>query len=852
MNEISGELGFVEFPVEVDFGRIVSKAGTSFSLLSSGKEAKLAFGFTHERREERAFLVLLEGCPSLRLENIVCEINRNDNEPDPLPMALTSQDLWPQEALLLNSIDLFTCGERRTLFLRLSFGLMRLPERRIGVVPACEEDEDEKELTMVESVDFMRKKIDVHRYFSVEVPGKEPKLFSIRIVRNPSDHSKGQVQLRAAYPDQEWATELSMLFVQTDMGGGVEQELSYAPKTQYEGSVFPLLLDIKVPLIGTYQCIMKFKMRFPAMATLSQCGQVLGGSISDIIAYVIPPDRAKNPKLLIEMIVSLQRSAGCALSEKVPKMDDLTLGQSVHYVSAILAQSDGLETLFERNEEALRSLSRRGDEFWLCLSQDTTFSGLSPEVLEAQVNFLFEKLQGLSAGEALPLPVPPKASFTRYQNCVLFCELYEVAPKRPLPFPVSHNAIAGLLGKSPWFPKDISKNDAENIYSKLKGFLNNLLIVQISQEGHKILQTVNQMCRSGNFHNVEEMTRWERAAEILSSHYPKWSLNALDVECTYNNYSAMYKYDYQEDEGTMNEESQGDDVELPMIQCLTPLIAQQDILTFEMIGLTLAATFKNPEDLNYLLMRDSIAWRPAFHRIDKYWERLSRNPVLRSRSWKSVKAQTISLLSEIDKLSSYRIPHLNKYEIAPLHNFTYEQNMFLIGKALKLDTLAPFTPVISTIDMIDILSESGIFGGYISPAGFPMLQLRIKGLISYLEPPLSPNEREMLDTIRQVQRRIEIDASEERFWESLKYVKNIDIPEENRDEAIERHKENIDILKENYDKAMGLYRSCKIVQATKREQEADQFLAPACSSLKRTSEEDLRDQEKRRKSPNSQ
>ncbi|KAI9764874.1 MAG: hypothetical protein M1840_008020 [Geoglossum simile] len=691
MNKISGEFGVVEFLVELDPGHDVFEDKALFSLLSSGKEAKLAFGFTHEHRKGRAFLTLLEGCPSLRLENIVCEINRNDSEPDPLPMALTPHDLWPQQVLFLNSIDLLTRGERRTLSLRLSFGLTRLPERRIGVIPACKEDEDEKELTIVESVDFMRKRIDVHRYFSVEVPDKEPKLFSIRIVRNPSDYSKGQVQLRAARPGQEWATELSMLRVQMDMGGGLTQELVYAPTTQYEGSVFPLLLDIEVPLIGTYPCRMKFNMRLPAMATLSQYEQdpkfpfsnvtFFNNSLpSEIIAYVIPPDRAKNLKLLIEVIVLLRslplsirwlRSFGVGYlmstfpslrtfahkpsPRKVPKMDDLTLGQSVHYVSAILAQSDDLETLFERNEEALRSLSRRGDEFWLCLSQDTTFSGLSPEVLKAQADFLFEKLQGLSAGEALPPSVPPKASFTRKQNAVLFCELYEVAPKRPLPFPVPHSDTAGLLGKSPLFPKCISKKDAKNIYLKLKGFLNNLLITQVSEEGHEILQTVNQMCRSGDFHNVENMTRWKRAAEILCSHHPEWSPNALEVEYTYNNYREMYKYDYQEDE-TMNEKSEDD----------------HDILTFEMIGLILAATFKDQEDLDYLISRDSMHWRPAFHRTDKYWERLSQYPVLRNLSRKSVKAQTISLLSEIDKLSSYRIPHLDKYEIALLCHFTYE------------------------------------------------------------------------------------------------------------------------------------------------------------------------------------
>ena len=114
------------------------------------------------------------------------------------------------------------------------------------------------------------------------------------------------------------------------------------------------------------------------------------------------------------------------------------------------------------------------------------------------------------------------------------------------------------------------------------------------------------------------------------------------------------------------------------------------------------------------------------------WERLPRNAVLQGRSWQSVRDQTISLLQEIDKLSGCRIPHFNKYKITPLRDFTYEQNMFLIGKALKLDTLMPFTPVKSPRDMIDMLSGSWVFGEYIYPEHLAMLRLRIKGLISYL------------------------------------------------------------------------------------------------------------------------
>src|SRR3954452_15305324 len=110
------------------------------------------------------------------------------------------------------------------------------------------------------------------------------------------------------------------------------------------------------------------------------------------------------------------------------------------------------------------------------------------------------------------------------------------------------------------------------------------------------------------------------------------------------------------------------------------LITEQGDPTFEKIGLVIAAKFGDEEFLSYLLTRESRAWYPAFHRTGEYWKRLSQNAVLRKRSWRSVKDQTISLLSEINR-SGGKIPHLNKYKITPLLDFTYEQNMFLIEKA---------------------------------------------------------------------------------------------------------------------------------------------------------------------------
>ncbi|KAI9766977.1 MAG: hypothetical protein M1839_004653 [Geoglossum umbratile] len=479
-------------------------------------------------------------------------------------------------------------------------------------------------------------------------------------------------------------------------------------------------------------------------------------------------------------------------------MDNLTLVQSIHFVSAILVQGrdDDFLPCLERNENVLRSLAERGDNFWQRLSEDTIFPGHSPEALRAQANFFFEKLQGLLTDEALPLPAPSTASFTRQQHCFLFCEVYDVPFSKLPPLPISCNIMAELLQKSSQFPGDMSSERIVNIYTKLEGFLG-IFLVRVSTplfikavlrelkifpmppRGLEIMRTVYQMCCSGDFYNTEEMTRWERAAEKLSNPHPERPV-ALEVECTYNNYLAMHKYDYQEDEVRGIEEA--------------------DDLTFEKIGLVIAAKFGDEESLSYLLTRESRAWYPAFHRTDKYWKRLSQNTILRNRSWRSVKGQTISLLSEIGR-SGGRIPHFNKYEITPLLDFTYEQNMFLIEKALKLETLIPFTQRVPR-DMVDMLSESWVFDGYIPPNELPMLCFQIRRLVSCLEPSLRPDELEMVDETRQLQVKTGLDPSEKSFWETVKYL------------------QKISKLRKNYNKVIALYRGD--VQARGDEEHGDE------------------------------
>jgi hypothetical protein len=235
------------------------------------------------------------------------------------------------------------------------------------------------------------------------------------------------------------------------------------------------------------------------------------------------------------------------------------LVQSIHFISAVLAQNedDHLLSCLERNENTLRSLTKRGDDFWQCLSNDTIFSGHSPEALRAQANYFFEKLQRISTDEALP--VPSTASFTRRQHCFLFCEIYEVPFSKLPPLPIRCDIMAELLRKSSQF-MDMSPEHVANIYLKLEEFLGIFLvrvfpplsikavlkkpkIFPMPQQGLKIMQTVHQMCRSGDFYSKQGMTRWERVAESLSNLYPEWSPVAWEVECTYDNVRLLVSED---------------------------------------------------------------------------------------------------------------------------------------------------------------------------------------------------------------------------------------------------------------------------------------------------------------------
>ncbi|KAI9767959.1 MAG: hypothetical protein M1840_005271 [Geoglossum simile] len=294
--------------------------------------------------------------------------------------------------------------------------------------------------------------------------------------------------------------------------------------------------------------------------------------------------------------------------------------------------------------------------------------------------------------------------------------------------------------------------DARN--GSLKRKLENLT------EELEAVHTVHQLCCSGEFYDdYRKRKLWDKVTECLRT---PWRLDTFGARRIYLDWVNEYKYGYQED---ATEDGESD-----------------ESVSYGKIGLILAATFGDPL-LNTLVKRNHASWRPAFHRVDSYWEQLSRSSMLRGRSWESVKARTISLLKEIENLSSNNVPFLHKYEATPLRDFTHKQNMFLVARALKLGVLTPFPLLTSWDDLAEMLSKSETFPYHI-------------GL-----------EELMLNTVRVLQESmIKFDPSEEEFWEALRDKKakelslsipkfpdlpTLDIPE----------------LEGNYKGAMRLYKS---------------------------------------------
>ncbi|KAI9772427.1 MAG: hypothetical protein M1840_000630 [Geoglossum simile] len=309
----------------------------------------------------------------------------------------------------------------------------------------------------------------------------------------------------------------------------------------------------------------------------------------------------------------------------------------------------------------------------------------------------------------------------------------------------------------------------------------------MSLEEIMVVHTVHQLRRSGEFyndyHHKIEFTKWDKVAERL---YDPWRLNAFEVTYIYLNWKNEYMYDYQED---TTEDGESDE----SVSC-------------EKIGLVLAATFGDPL-LNTLIKRNRASWRPAFHRVDRYWKRLSKSHVLIGHSWESVKAQTIVLLKMLENLCTNKIPFLDKYETTPPRDFTYEQNMFLVAKVLKLGVLTPFPQLTSWVDLAELFSRSKTFPYGVSSEELAMLSFRIRSLVSLLNPPLSADALEMLDTVRELQKSmIGFDPWEEEFWEALRNQQAEECSS-SEPEIPNLRTTNISELESNYKEAMRLYRS---------------------------------------------
>ncbi|KAI9855658.1 MAG: hypothetical protein M1813_009704 [Trichoglossum hirsutum] len=420
-------------------------------------------------------------------------------------------------------------------------------------------------------------------------------------------------------------------------------------------------------------------------------------------------------------------------------MTGWTQDQIVHFIGVILAW-DGNGDYLEDKEAWLSAIRcEGGDGDWKSLSQESAFSGYGPEDIRGQANFLLEKLRELTADETPPQithSTTPLRSFTRQQNCIIFCKAHGVPFLGLTPFPIPPTNLTTLLQELPQFSRALSDRDVEDMYVQFKKFLSVFLTTRMSFQELEVIRIVNEMRCLGEFCNDHRplgiYTRWDKAAERLSELYPEWKPDASEVICIYLDWVDEYRYDYQEEEA---QDAQGSgDREF------------DDSPTYKDIGLILAAIFKDPH-LDRLLERNPATWRLAFHRADKYWKRLSRKDVLRGRTWESVKSQTISLLKKIEELSCNIIPFLDKYKMTQLQDFTYEQNMFLVKKALKLGILTPFPPSTPLGDLAEILSESKMFPYRIHLEDLAMLHMRIKSLVSLLEPLLPTSEVPALRTL---------------------------------------------------------------------------------------------------------
>ncbi|KAH0563468.1 hypothetical protein GP486_001968 [Trichoglossum hirsutum] len=262
-------------------------------------------------------------------------------------------------------------------------------------------------------------------------------------------------------------------------------------------------------------------------------------------------------------------------------------------------------------------------------------------------------------------------------------------------------------------------------------------MIPISLEGITVmtLQVIYQMYIGKTFYDSKSQTRWEKVAEMLSNKHLKWTPNASEVEAIYKEYDECYKYDYlptedQKAQGTMSKNDSG--------------------TTFKMIALYLTVVFGSERNFRFLLKRDLAAWKPAFHRVGKYWIRLSNNSILQGHSWESVKTQTVFLLGKVEELCTSKIPHLSGYKADLQYNFSYKQNMYLIGRALKLGALAPF--MAKRDNITSKLLTSSVFGEGANEHCIILLDAVIRRyLICYLEPPLSLNYREIFHHIRKLQ-----------------------------------------------------------------------------------------------------
>jgi hypothetical protein len=110
----------------------------------------------------------------------------------------------------------------------------------------------------------------ISKKFSLTIPGQDPYMLIVNVVRDPNNYCRGQVQLGAASPGEIREIQLSKLSIEMTIGESISIEDHCFPETRYEGSVYLLVLDIPIPPHGTHAFDATLKMKLLTQAMVNE------------------------------------------------------------------------------------------------------------------------------------------------------------------------------------------------------------------------------------------------------------------------------------------------------------------------------------------------------------------------------------------------------------------------------------------------------------------------------------------------------------------------------------------------------------------------------------------------------